>query len=125
MHRRGSAQRDEKQTFTRTVKVSQAHVLPPAFSNLKRFSKPKQACINPSPTKRHLQKAVQQANVLLTSSSLKILPKTYIKKEIPDHLQRAPMPELFLSSKTPKTVINTKGLSKEEIKEAEQKAKEE
>jgi hypothetical protein len=68
---------------------------------LPKFNKPVLACINPSPKKKRTPPREVSPTIIVSGNTTKLQVKKVEKKQIPDHLMRAPM-DSFTSSPSSK-----------------------
>lgn len=71
-------------------KISEAHEFED-FRNIPKFTKPHLAVIHPSPVKKKPPASRPELEFELEGSPARLLKKDYSKKEIPDHLMKAPI----------------------------------
>ena len=72
-----------------------------SYRQLPKYSKPVLACINPSPKKKRTPPREVSPTIIVAGSTTKLQPKKVEKRQIPDHLMRAPM-DSFTSSPSAK-----------------------
>ncbi len=82
------------------VKVEKAKEFE-SYRQLPKYNKPVLACINPSPTKKRSPHRDASPTIVVAGNQSKLQVKKVEKKQIPDHLMRAPM-DSFTSSPTSK-----------------------
>ena len=86
---------------SRTVHNSQAEWFS-SYKQIKRFSKPNQACINPSPVKRPPRKEFQHRVRTLDGDAYPMREKKKIDRDIPLHLIKPPVDHQYKPSLSPK-----------------------
>jgi hypothetical protein len=85
-----------------------------SYRQLPKYNKPVLACINPSPKKKRTPPREVSPSIIVSGSTSKLQIKKVEKKQIPDHLMRAPM-DSFTSSPSskkfgrPKSSVGGKG----------------
>lgn len=72
-----------------------------SYRQLPKYNKPVLACINPSPRKKRTPPRELSPTIVVAGNQSKLQVKKVEKKQIPDHLMRAPM-DSFTSSPSSK-----------------------
>ena len=85
---------------TKFIKVEKAKEFE-SYRQLPKYNKPVLACINPSPKKKRTPPREASPTIIVAGSTTKLQIKKVEKKQIPDHLMRAPM-DSFTSSPSSK-----------------------